>query len=191
MLAIARHTVPDLHGWTAPDGPPLITTMDQLAQSARAVAGAEIPPDCPGVIIAAFGDPGRADLAQRLRVPVLGIGQCAAEAAAQGGRRFAVACHTPGLVPGIDALMTGYGGAAYLGCWLTEVGADLDAALLAAVIRAHAAGAEAVIIGGGPLGEVAIRLAPQSPCPLIQPIPEASRRLRDLLISERTPPYQP
>ena len=48
-------------------------------------------------------------------------------------------------------------------------------------MRAAAAGAEAVIIGGGPLAQAAVRLAPLSPVPLIQPVPEAARAMARLL----------
>jgi len=190
MVAIARRTLPDVEGWTAPSGPELLVTLDYLAAAAELVAKAEIPADARGVIVSAFGDPGRAALAARLDIPVVGIGASAALAAAEGGRRFAVVTHTPGLVEGIDALMRASApGAEYLGTFLTEgdplvLGADperLDAALLAAMHRAAEAGAEAVIIGGGPLGEAAERLRPLAPCPLIAPITEAAKRMQTLL----------
>lgn len=75
----------------------------------------------------------------------------------------------------------------YLGCHMTDspnVMRDpyaLDHALLDAVMGAAAAGAEAVIIGGGPLAQAAVRLAPLSPVPLIQPVPEAARAMARLL----------
>ncbi|WP_089268955.1 aspartate/glutamate racemase family protein [Puniceibacterium sediminis] len=190
MVTIAARTLRHVQGWTAPDGPGLLMTMDLLATAAEQVAGAEIPAGIDGVIVSAFGDPGRADLAARLAVPVVGIGESAALAAAKGGRRYAVVTHTPGLVDGIDALMRASApGGAYLGTFLASgdalaLAADaqaLDTALLAAARRAHAAGAEAVIIGGGPLGEAAERLRPQAPCALVAPIPEAARRLLSLL----------
>lgn len=189
MVAIARRTLPGIVGWTAPGGPPLLTTMQYLAEAAERVAGAELPEGLRGVIVSAFGDPGRAALAARLGVPVVGIGQAAALAAAAGGRRFAVATHTPGLREGIDALMHGHAPGGFVGTFLTEgdpteLAADparLDQALLSAMQRAYDAGAEAVIIGGGPLGEAAERLRPLAPCALIAPIPEAAARLKSLL----------
>ncbi|PIL22229.1 hypothetical protein P775_00320, partial [Puniceibacterium antarcticum] len=134
MVAIAAQFLPDVQGWTAPGGPGLLSNMAVLADSARYVAGADIPGDIGGVIVSAFGDPGRAALAERLDVPVVGIGQAAAQAAAVGGRRYAVVTHTPALVAGIDALMLASApGGAYLGTFLAE-GEPLtlsgDAALL-------------------------------------------------------------
>ncbi|MGO4852926.1 aspartate/glutamate racemase family protein [Phaeovulum sp. W22_SRMD_FR3] len=193
MVAIARRFLPDVTGWTAPSGPELLISMAYLTEAAALVAQADLPPALRGVIVSAFGDPGRAALAARLNLPVVGIGQAAALAAAAGGRRYAVATHTPGLVTGIDALMRSYAAAGYLGTFLAEgdplaLSKDpqrLDAALLCAMMRAHDAGAEAVIIGGGPLGEAAERLRPLAPCALIAPIPEAARLMLTLL--EGTP----
>ena len=76
-------------------------------------------------------------------------------------------------------------GAAYLGCFLSQgdplalLGdpAALDAALIGAVRRAAEAGADHVIIGGGPLAEAADRIADQVPVTLVQPLPEACRAL--------------
>ncbi len=188
ICAIAAPFLPDLQGWTAPRGPSVIQTPGQLAQAADQVALLEPPPGCRGVIVAAFGDPGADRLAARLSCPVIGIGAAAARAAR--GRPFAVATTTPDLRDGIDALMRAHAGdAPYLGCFLTPgpalaVMSDpgrLDPALLAATHDAARAGAQAVIIGGGPLAQAAERIAARSPVPLIRPIPEAARLMRDLL----------
>lgn len=193
MVAIARRFLPEVTGWTAPAGPELLISMAYLTEAAALVAQADLPKTLRGVIVSAFGDPGRAALAAKLPVPVVGIGQAAALAACAGGRRFAVATHTPGLVTGIDALMRSYAAVEYLGTFLAEgdpleLSKDpqrLDAALLSAMMRAHDAGAEAVIIGGGPLGEAAERLRPFAPCALIAPIPEAARLMLTLLEGTR------
>jgi Asp/Glu/hydantoin racemase len=101
-----------------------------------------------------------------------------------------VATTTPALAARIDALMTTQNPSQpYLGCFLTEeepeaLMADaqaLDTALLGAIRRAAASGAEQVIIGGGPLGEAALRLASQSPVPLIHPILAAAQEALDRL----------
>ena len=180
MLAIARRVLPELQGWTAPEGPAMITDAAALARAAALVAGAELPP-VSGVIVSAFGDPGRAALAARLDCPVVGIGAEAAREAGRGGRRFAVVTTTPGLRAGIDALMGDY-----MGCYITPQdplalmgdAAALDAALLEQIKRAAADGAEAAIIGGGPLGEAADRLSARAPIALIAPIPAAAAALK-------------
>lgn len=190
MVANAQRFLPRVQGWTAPDGPDLLVDPDKLTAASLLIAQAEIPAGIDGIIVSAFGDPGLADLRARLDIPVVGIGASAALAAAKGGRRYAVVTHTPELVASIDTLMrTSAPGGAYLGTFLAHgnphaLAADacaLDAALLDAAIRAHAAGAEAVIFGGGPLGDAAERLRDSIPCALIAPIPEAARRLFSLL----------
>ncbi|WP_237220188.1 aspartate/glutamate racemase family protein [Salipiger sp. CCB-MM3] len=187
MCAIAARVLPGVTGWTAPAGPPLLTNPASLAEAGRLVAAAELREGLAGVIVSAFGDPGRDELAARLDIPVIGIGEAAARAAAQGGRTFAVVTHTPALETSIDALMHNAApDARYLGTYLadgdpTELSADpkkLDAALLYAVRRACHDGAEAVIIGGGPLGEAADRLADHAPCVLVSPILHAALQLQ-------------
>lgn len=188
MCEIAAPWLPDLRGWTAPQGPEVIQTPDQLAMAGDRIAVLDPPAGCRGVIVAAFGDPGADRLAARLDCPVVGIGAAAARAAR--GRIFAVATTTLHLRDDIDALMRGHtGGAGYLGCFLTQgpplaVMSDprrLDQALLSAVRDAARAGAQVVIIGGGPLAQAAGRIAARSPVPLIQPIPEAARMMAGLL----------
>ena len=184
MVGIARRHIAGVEGWTNPDGPPMITDAVALAEAAAQV-GAAILPEARGVIVSAFGDPGAEALADRLDVPVVGIGAVAARAACVG-ERFAVATTTPDLEVPVDALMRAHAqGAAYLGCFLSQgdplalLGdpAALDAALIGAVRRAAEAGADHVIIGGGPLAEAADRIADQVPVTLVQPLPEACRAL--------------
>ncbi|MCA0942435.1 aspartate/glutamate racemase family protein [Salipiger pacificus] len=187
MCAIAARVLPAVRGWTAPAGPPLIADPEALAEAADHVASAEIAPGIAGVIVSAFGDPGQAALAAKLRVPVIGIGGAAARAAAEGGRAFAVVTHTPALETSIDRLMNSAApGGRYLGTYLAEGDPHalsknqkkLDNALLYAATLAHRDGAEAVIIGGGPLGEAADRLADHAPCLLVSPILRAAVELR-------------
>lgn len=187
MVRIAAEILPGVEGWTAPRGPRMIVAEDALDAAADIVAAADLPA-ARGVIVSAFGDPGREALARRLDCPVIGIGEAAAHEARKAGS-FAVVTTTAGLKQRIDAMMQLHAGeAAYLGCHLTEGDplalmadpAGLDAALLAGCERAAASGAGAVIIGGGPLGQAADRLAARSPVPLVAPIRSAAR-----LMSER------
>ena len=176
-------------GWTAPSGPSIITTPEALAHAASLVEAVEPGPEISAVIVAAFGDPGARGLQDRLSCPVIGIGAASARAASTGGSRFAVATTTPDLKPPIDALMKAEGLAgSYLGCFLTEGdpltlmedARALDRALLAAVSRAEAAGAEHVIIGGGPLGAAAERLRSCTNVPLFNPVICAAREVAAL-----------
>jgi len=142
---------------------------------------------CDGLVVAAFGDPGLAEIRARVSIASVGIGESAMIAAAAGGRRFGVASTTPALAAPIDALPAALGfRAQYTGSRFTEgdphdLTADparLRAALLDAVRACvQQDGAEAVIIGGGPLGQAAAELQPMLPVPIIAPIPAAVTRL--------------
>lgn len=166
----------------------MIVTEAALDAAADIVGDAGLPA-ARGVIVSAFGDPGREALARRLDCPVIGIGQAAALEARAAGC-FAVATTTPGLKRRIDTMMRSHAGdGAYLGCYLAKGDplalmadpAALDAALLDACESAAADGAGVVIIGGGPLGQAADRLASRAPVPLVAPIRAAARRMRDAL----------
>ena len=186
MVAIAEGTLNSVQGWTNTAAPEMLTSPEPLEASARDIVRLEIPEGTAGVIIAAFGDPGLAALAARAQCPVVGIGASAARAAAKGGARFAVATTTPLLGPSIDALMRQEGGeGSYLGSFMTmgdpqalvQDMTALDAALIGACRAAATAGAERIIIGGGPLAQAAQRIGVHVSVPLIQPLPEACRAL--------------
>ena len=196
MAAIARACAPagvEIVGVTAPRGVEMILTGDELAAAEPIVVemAASQASDADGIIIGAFGDPGLAALRERLAVPVVGIAEAAMLEAADGSRRFGVATTTPALVDFIAARVRALGIAAlYTGIRLTPgdpmaLVADpprLVEALAGAVREAiELDGAEAVIIGGGPLGQAAIALAPRFTMPIIAPIPAAMRRLLTLI----------
>ena len=117
-------------------------------------------------------------MCRRLEIPVIGIGAAAARAAALDNVSFAVVTTTPKLTSTINELMQKKGGDAYLGCYLTEgnpllLASDpeaLDKSLIKACEVAKCAGADRVIIGGGPLGAAAIRISTKVTVPLIQPL---------------------
>ena len=187
MLRIAKDTAGPgirIKGLTAPFGAPLITTPAALARAAEAVVAlAPQLREAQAVLIAAFGDPGLSALRDLLAVPVTGLAEAGMHEAAQGGWRFAVVTTTPELRGSIAATAVAHGHDRFLGTWTTpgdpvalaSDAAALAAALAAACARAADAGAEAIVIGGGPLAEAARQLAPTSPVPLIEPLPAAVR----------------
>ena len=193
MVEIARAAAKTIaiEGMTAPYGPRLITDEAGLAAAATVVAEIDLPAHYLGVVVAAFGDPGRDALAERQTVPVVGIAEAGMRAAALNGRRFSVVTTTPDLVQAIERR------AAMLGCGrelvsvrLTEaplqaVMSDpkrLRSALAKAIARAiEEDGAEAVVIGGGPLAAAARSLAGTTPVPLIEPLPAAVAAMERLL----------
>jgi Asp/Glu/hydantoin racemase len=192
MVGIARESAPDItiDSMSAPFGVPLITSPVELAIAEEAVTTlmASRPPfGFGGVVVAAFGDPGVLALRRTLPVPVTGIAEAGmAEAAVHG--RFAVVTTTHDLVDSIAALAVSYGhGRRFLGTVLTEGDVhalmanrqSLAEALRLACQRAiDELGAEAIIIGGGPLAVAARSLVAGMPVPLIEPVPAAVRLAR-------------
>lgn len=203
MVAIAAGELGDgfrVTGVSARRGPSMIVNEAELTAAGCEVeqvwreAGAAYD----GVIVSAFGDPGIELVREAGRVPVAGICEASMLEAAQDGRRFGVATVTPELVAAIDgrALALGLGGT-YTGVRLTDgdpraLAADpqaLENALAAAVQRCISDdGAQAVIIGGGPLGQAAIGLAGRFGVPVIAPIPAAVRRLVAQILSREAGP---
>lgn len=191
MLAIARGTAAasaTITGLTAPYGAPLITDEAALTTAAEAVlslAPALADGQPAGVIVAAFGDPGLLRMRAACACPVTGIAEAGMAEAAAGERRFAVVTTTPALAPAIARTAELYGhAAAFTGVRLTDgdphaVMADprrLEAALESACDEAiRRDGAEAIVIGGGPLATAARSLARRIPVPIIEPVPAAVR----------------
>lgn len=189
MVAIAAQAAgAPVRGVTARFGAALIADPETLAVAARAVealasdlAGAD------AVIVAAFGDPGLAALRARLACPVTGIAEAGMAEAAAHAPRFAVVTTTPALGPSIAANARALGHARFVGTFVTPgdptaVMADpasLVAALEAACLRAiEDGGADAIVIGGGPLAVAARALAGRLPVPLVEPVPAAVRLSR-------------
>lgn len=181
-----------IEGMTVAFGAPLITHETALAEAARAVAdlAPEIQARHPaGVIVSAFGDPGLDALRATLACPVTGIAEAAmAEAALDDtgqARRFSVVTTTPLLAASITARASRYGhGEWFAGVRLTPgdpatLMADPQAVTEALAIACEAAirldGAQALVIGGGPLAQAARALRPRFVVPIIEPIPAAVR----------------
>jgi Asp/Glu/hydantoin racemase len=196
MVKIAQAAAPgdlDIVGATASSGPLMIIDPQALAASAPQVValGASQAKDVSGIIISAFGDPGWGDLRRQVSIPVVGIAEAAMLAASDKGRRFGVATTTPQLVASIDARAAELGLAKlYTGTRVTTEDPNklvADPARLVEALRDVVATcierdkAEAVIIGGGPLGNAAIALTPMFSIPVIAPIPAAVARMAGLV----------
>ena len=199
MLAVARPLLPAgmaLRGVGAVRGPGMILDEAALAESAAEVVriGMAEHQGSDAVIVSAFGDPGAQELRTLLPVPVVGIGEAAIREAAFGGRRFGIATTTPGLVRCIEA------GVRLLGLDVGFTGvrtpANRDPLALAANPAdqydelAQAAtrcveldGAEAVVIGGGPLSDTAARLRRRLQITIVEPVPAAMRQVLEILAS--------
>lgn len=206
MVRIAQDCAPagyTVVGATAANGPSMIVNEAELAAAAGEVEHAwrraQVPHD--GIIIGAFGDPGVAQVrGASAPTPVVGLCEASMYEAAEAGRRFGVATVTPDLVAAIDAKAHALGlGALYTGVRLTPgepraLAADagaLERALARAVQACLDDGAQAVIIGGGPLGQAALSLARQFDVPIIAPISAAVRRLAAQMTGEGRGVAQP
>lgn len=196
MVAIAKSVVADgfdVVGATATRAPKMIVSAEALEAAAPEVEEIALARSagCDGIIVAAFGDPGLAGIKAALSLPAVGIGESAMLAAAEDGRRFGVATTTPLLEAKIDALPEALGlRSRYTGTRFAEGDAQelmrdparLCGALAGAVEACIAQdGAEAVIIGGGPLGEAARELQPMFTVPVIAPITSAVARIIRLI----------
>ncbi|RVU19001.1 hypothetical protein EOT10_30805 [Streptomyces antnestii] len=206
MAGIARHTLRpedgfEVLGITVADGPSMLVRENLLraagpqvvAAARRTLAG----PDgkrVAALVVSAFGDPGVEQLRAEAGVPVVGIAEAAMAEAAAGGRRFGIATTTPGLADAIEARVDQLGHRAqYTGIRLTS-GDPQELAATPELMRERLAeaveacivddGAEAVIIGGGPLGEAAEALQGRFPVPVVEPIPAACREVRRALTAE-------
>ncbi len=188
MKKIAEHYCPqDLHveGKTAPFGAPLITEPQQLEIAAAAVGDVmRASRDAyDGFIIAAFGDPGLEALRPNFSQPLVGIAAASIAEAARGGRSFSIVTTTPALKEHIvmRCHKTGYG-ENFKSIRFTETDAaalcerpgQLFDELTEAVRKAiDLDGAEAVIIGGGPLATAARHMQKEFNIPIIEPIKSA------------------
>ena len=191
IAATATEGIATVEGKSNEGVPPLLTTPKDLADALPGVVriGVEAAADerVKAIIIAAFGDPGLAELRAEVDLPVFGIRVQAFHEAARDGRPFGIATTTPdpGLLEGFrqTAVDLGYGDQ-FRGTRATpgdpnalmaKSADELDAALAEAVHASMADGAEAVIIGGGPLTASALRLQPQFDIPLVVPVIAAAQ----------------
>ncbi|MFT3720654.1 aspartate/glutamate racemase family protein [Pseudorhodoferax sp.] len=199
MCRLAQAELPEFEvvGATAAGGPRMIVEETALRQSRRYVVAAALrvlqeDAGIAGLMVAAYGDPGRDILEDLLDIPVVGIGRASILAASAGGRTFGIATSTPGLVPPINAMVeSARGSARFVGVCVTRSEPTVLAAdperqfeeLRDAVQECVGKGAEAVIIGGGPLSETARRLAELGIGVIVEPVPSACALLRKELMS--------
>jgi allantoin racemase len=182
MVEIARENSPcDLSviGATAKRAPRMIVTREQLADAAAEVIeiASREAAKVSGIVIGAFGDPGIQTLRKEVLIPVVGLCEASMLEAAAGGRPFGVATVTPDLAASIEGRAHDLGlRHLYTGIRLTlgdPVALATDAARLEESLGNAVAQcfeidhAEAVIIGGGPLGQAVVALAELFARPII------------------------
>jgi Asp/Glu/hydantoin racemase len=183
IAATATGSVAEVEGKTNEGVPPLLTTPQDLQDAIAGVVkiGVEAAKDdrVAAIIIAAFGDPGLEELRAEVDLPVFGIREEAFHEAARNGRPFGIATTTPDVVESFGRAATALGyDDLYRGTRVTPGDPKelmkspdaLDASLAEAVRASIEDGAQAVIIGGGPLTASALRLQPQFDIPLVVPV---------------------
>lgn len=138
------------------------------------------------IIIAAFSDPGLNALRAQVSIPVLGMGESTLlEAAALYGH-FGIVTVTPNtdLLASFNEQAQALGlSDHYCGARVTQGDGQLllaspellDADLSAAIRESILDGAEAIILGGGPLAAAAERLQDEFDIPLLNPVTAAAR----------------
>jgi len=197
MLDSARNGLADnvqVMGYTAPAGSPLITDQAALEAAAGVVVPLGIGLAAEGfdaLIVSGFGDPGLLALRHAVAIPVVGIAEAGISEAASGGRRYSIVTITPALHESLRGSAQRYGCSAGLASIrythgdplaLVREPLALQQALLAACRVAVADdGAQAVVIGGGPLARAAVAIAQHLPVPLVEPVAAAVRRVLRLL----------
>lgn len=170
-------------GRTMEMGPPIITNEQSLLAAAPQVVAAgslAAATGFAGVLISGFGDPGLQALRQSISIPVTGIAEASMAIASAGGRRFSIVTTTPDLKDAISMAAMRYGCDRLLASVRITPGEaedimgepDLLAMELLELCRTAIStdGAEAIIIGGGPLAVAARRIAPELSVPLIEPV---------------------
>lgn len=200
MTDIARKYLPaeaTIEGITAANGVPMILDEEQLGAATDGVMemGLAKSGESDGLIISAFGDPGLELLREICDIPVVGICEASMLEASLGGRRFGIATVTPDLVGSFAGKADALGLAPFFtGTRLTTgnpitLASDpqrLHAALAVAVRECFEKdGAEAVIIGGGPLGQAADDLQRLLSAPVIAPIRSAIELLLSRIAAPR------
>lgn len=187
MREIAQRTAGErlvLSAETSTRNPMMIVNGEQLSASEAQVIeiGQSRKDSCAGIIISAYGDPGVDYLRDDLNIPVIGICEASMIVAAQGGRKYGVATVTPDLAEQIER-RAAYLGLSHLYTGIRCTPGDpkeiagqpqrLQEELALAVKLCLSDGAEAVVIGGGPLGEAAVQLQAMFDVPIIAPISSA------------------
>lgn len=173
------------------DAPALLTTPQDMIDAAPGVVaiGVEAAGDerVAAIIVSAFSDPGLEELRAEVDIPVFGIGEEVFHEAARGDREFGIVTVTPdeALIESFrqKAASLGYEHL-YRGVRVTpgdptelvQSPEALDAALAEAVQASiEEDGAQAVIMGGGPLSASALRLQPRFEVPLVVAVNAAAR----------------
>lgn len=186
-------------GVTVAQGPAIITdpvalraAVPHVLTAARRAVEAFGPV---GIVVGAIGDPGAAELRREAAIPVVGIGEATIAVASAGGRRFGMVTTTAELAESLLDLVARHApDGRFTGLRLTDTDAEtlvedpaaqLEELSKAAVAACDEDGAEAIIVGGGPLSRTARELVPLVSVPVVEPVPSALECLCSELAARR------
>lgn len=202
MIALARQELagtPDIQvqGVTASSGSPMIIDPASLRLSAFEVlrlarrAHSSHRQNLSGLIVGAFGDPGLSQLRQLLPVAATGLAEASIMNASEEGRRFGIATTTPALEDAMRTSIADLGATkAFTGFRFTkkepralvrDQGRLVDELARAVQECVNNDGADAVIIGGGPLASSTHQIAAQVNIPLVNPVVAACHQVLSLM----------
>lgn len=181
-------------------GPELIVTPEDAAEAARAVVATidrqEVHPD--GIVLASFGDTGAPEArAAWPETPVIGIAEAAFAATRRLDGPYAIVTFAPEVAGPLrdKAIEHGVGDAllrvaALEAPWTGDPGDIVDALaapLTELCLQCAREGAAGIVMGGGPLAGLAMRIRPTCPVPVIDGTQEAVRQMRARLAPETAP----
>lgn len=197
MVESASQACPGLlvEGVSAINGPSLVTDEKSLNEArewtistTHLALGGQLPPQ--GVIVSAFGDPGLDDLIA-LSIPAVGIGAEGIRTAAAIGR-FAVVTTVPAVAEYVDLYVKKHKLISrYVGLFasdeisptnLMQRPDDLEALLFTLALAAQDRGAEAIVIGGGPLAYYGMKSQSRLTARLVDPVAAACLTLQTKLL---------
>ncbi|MFU8925780.1 aspartate/glutamate racemase family protein [Acinetobacter puyangensis] len=139
-----------------------------------------------GIIIGAYGDPGLRELRAQLDIPMTGLFEASFLEAKKLKRKFAVVTVTPHLLAYLSQQAEQLGtDNNFLGFYCTEQftaeALQQSDLLYAAVVKwtqlAVTEGADTIIVGGGPLGQLAIEMRKEFDYSVIAPLESAVKKL--------------
>lgn len=179
---------PSFEGHTMLLGPSIVTDEPALASAANQIVtiGENLARHgVGGILISGFGDPGLAELRQLVGIPVTGIAEAGMRAAAADGRRFSIITTTPALHSSIERTAAHYGYGSELASIRITDGEPMQTMsdpnnmtqLLLEVARncIQRDGAQALLIGGGPLAIAAKTIEQAIDVPIIEPVTEGAK----------------
>lgn len=170
-------------GHTMMLGPTIVAdeqALNAAAQQVITVGESLVVHGVDGLLIAGFGDPGLKQLKSRVDIPVTGIAEAGIAEASKGKRRFSIITTTPALCDAIHQTVDANNATPYLASLRVTTGsvaetmgnlAAMSSALLSLANECiDEDGAEAILIGGGPLAPAAEIIAQKISIPIIEPV---------------------